>query len=173
VTRPQLSYLVFGAALLLAAGCSKSPEKRLIGKWTGTPNVAEAVDQGVDAAAQGKTVNPLARGAARFMGQKLAEATMSVEVDFRAGGIVFFRGNTDVLGLPPDSDGTWEIISAFSDKLEIRLGTSAKQLHGQILMRDKNEFTLKLDPPAEAPPKEGEKPAAPPPTSLIFKRGAN
>jgi hypothetical protein len=96
----------FGTLFILLGGCAGStPEQKLLGKWMCTPQVDEAVEQAVNAAAQGQKINQLARGAAQFFGRKLAEATMSLEVDFHGGGTVFFRGNTSVLGLPPDSDG--------------------------------------------------------------------
>src|SRR5262245_13113955 len=164
---------------VLAFGCSaQTPEQKLAGKWIGTAPVKEAVDQAVNSAAQGKEVNPLARGAARFLGQKLAEAMMSVQIEFRANGIVFFRGNTDLIGLPSDSDGTWEVSSSAPDVLQIRFGVDNKQLQGRVLFRDKDEFTLKLDTPAAASPgiqaKEGEsKPTKEGSKSILFKRDQN
>jgi hypothetical protein len=101
---------------------------------------------------------------------------MSVEVDFHKGGTVFFRGNTDVLGFPPDSDGTWEVSEAGSDLIRIAFGTDRKQLQGKVLFRDKDEFTLKLDntdspPSTEVQSKETPKTNKPPlPRSIVFKR---
>jgi hypothetical protein len=164
----------------------------MVGAWTGAPNVSEAVDQGVDAAAQGKKVNDLARGFAKFAGQALANATMSIEIEFKLGGTVFFRGNTDLLNLPKDSDGTWSVAGDSLDQFDITFGTSAKKYHGKILFRNKDEFSLKLDdesiaaiaagkPAKEAPkdppkdgskeaPKETAKPPAPDLASIVFKR---
>jgi hypothetical protein len=161
--------------VVLAAGCSgKTPEKKLIGKWLGAPHVQEDVDQAVDAAAQGQKVNPLARGAVRFLGQKLADATMSIELDLRANGRAFFRGNTEVIGLASDSDGTWQVSPMDSDLLKVSLGTDTTQLQGQILFRDDDEFTLKLDAPAtpapEAKTKDEGKNQKPRPQSIVFKR---
>jgi hypothetical protein len=134
----------------------------------------EAVGQAVASAAQGKEVNPLVSGAAKFFGQKIAEATMSLEVDFHSGGTVFFRGNTAVLNLPPDSDGSWEVSSSSPDLIELRFGTETRQLEGKILFRDKDEFTLKLkDGGALAPPSQGldaSKTQKQPTASLVFKR---
>jgi hypothetical protein len=165
--------------LLLGFGCSaQTPEQKLAGKWIGTAPVKEAVDQAVNSAAQGKEVNPLARGAARFLGQKLAEAMMSVQVDFRSNGIVFFRGNTDLLGLPSDSDGTWEVSSAAPDVFQIRFGIDGKQLQGKVVFRDKDEFTLKLDTPVTSSPgnqpqDKDSKPAKEVLKSILFKRDQN
>jgi hypothetical protein len=176
--------------LLLGAGCSaQTPEKKMIGKWVGTPRMQEDVDQVVDAAAQGQKVNPLARGAARFFGQKFAEATMSVELDFRTNGRAFFRGNTEVLGLAPDSEGTWQISATQPDIYQIHFGTDATQLAGEVLFRDDDEFTLKLEAPKPEPPtaepaqeqtkgetkeqakgKEQAKERKPKPRSIVFKR---
>jgi hypothetical protein len=166
------------ALALLSAGCSgKTPEQKLLGKWMGTVQVKESVDQALDAAAQGQNVNPLARGAVRFLGQKLAEATMSVELDFRSNGRVFFRGNTEILGFPPDSDGTWEVSPVDVDLLQIRVGNETKQLQGKVLFRDKDEFTLKLDaPPMPSDDKAKESKEGSPkatkelPGSIVFKR---
>src|SRR5262249_30997398 len=123
---------------------------------------------------------PLAQGVAQFLGRKLAEATMAVELDLRESGTAFFRGNTAVLGLPPDSDGTWEVLSANPDLIEIRLGTSEKQLKGKAVIRDKDEFILKLEeapqPPSakqdEKADGQGDSAAAQkrPPASIVFKR---
>jgi hypothetical protein len=162
-------------AVILAAGCSGStPEKKLLGKWMCTPHLEEAVGQAVQSVAQGKDVNPLVSGAAKFFGQKIAEATMSVEVDFHKGGTVFFRGNTEVLNFPPDSDGSWEVSSSGPDQIELRFGTETRQLEGKVLFRDKDEFTLKLkNAGALAPPSQGQDAAKlqkQPTASLVFKR---
>jgi hypothetical protein len=143
--KSRRNLVVWLCVVFLIEGCSGStPEKQLLGKWTCTPRVEEAVSQAVESAAQGKEVNPLVSGAAKFFGQKLAEAMMSVEVDFRTGGTVFFRGNTAILNLPPDSDGTWQVSSSGADLIELRFGTETRQLEGKVLFRDKDEFTLKL-----------------------------
>lgn len=162
-------------AVTLIAGCSGStPEKKLLGKWMCTPHMEEAVAQAIGSAAQGKEVNPLVGGMAQFFGQKLAEATMSIEVDFRTGGTVFFRGNTAVLNLPPDSDGSWGVSSSRPDQIELRFGTETRQLEGNVLFRDNDEFTLKLkNAGAITPPSPGhQKSKSPqqPTASLVFKR---
>jgi hypothetical protein len=166
---------VWLSVVILVSGCSgPTPQKKLLGKWSCTPRVDEAVGQAVESAAQGKEVNPLLGGAAKFLGQKLAEATMSVEVDFHSGGTVFFRGNTAVLNLPPDSDGTWEISSSSPDLVELRFGTESRQLEGKVLFRDNDEFTLKLknaDPlGTEGQPSEASKAPKQLTSSLVFKR---
>jgi|GEM_PF-5359277 len=166
--------LVF--VLFLQIGCSSpTPEERLIGKWRGAPAAKEAVDQMVDEAAKGKEVNPLARGVARFLGQKVAEATMAVELDLRKGGLIFFSGETSVFGLPPDSDGTWEVESADGDAMQFHFSTDSKQLRGKMLFRDADEFILKLEQAPAAAPPQGEqkkqlKKQAPQPVSIVFKR---
>jgi len=168
--------LCAGVVILLVSGCSaQKPEKKLLGSWLGAPSVTESADQAVNSVGQGQNVNPLARGAAQFIGQKFAEATMSVELDFHSGGKVFFRGNTAVLGLPQDSDGTWEITSSGPEAMEILFGTEAKQIHGQVHFRNKDEFTLKLTPSGpEKPDADGKAtskgPAAP--LSIVFRRNA-
>ena len=163
-----------GVTILLLGGCSaQKPEKKLLGSWLGAPSVTESVDQAVNAAGQGQKVNPLARGAAQFLGQKFAEATMSVELDFHTGGTMFFRGNTDVLGLPPDSDGTWEVTSSSPDAIDISFGTEARQLHGKVLFRNRDEFTLKLTPTGtEKPAGDGQATSKAPaaPISIVFRR---
>jgi hypothetical protein len=157
-----------------AIGCSSStPEKKLLGKWACTPRVEEAVGQALGSAAQGKEVNPLVSGVGKFLGQKLAEATMAVEVDFHSGGTVFFRGNTAVLNLPPDSDGTWEVSSSGSDIIQLRFGTETRQLEGKILFRDKDEFTLKLKDAGALSPQvlpDGSKAQKSLESSLVFRR---
>jgi hypothetical protein len=140
-------------ALFLQTGCSApTAEEKLIGKWRGAPAAKEAVDQIVDEAAKGKEVNPLARGVARFLGQKVAEATMAVEIDLRKGGLVFFSGETSVFGLPPDSDGTWEVEAAEGDVIQFHFSTDSKQLRGKMLFRDADEFILKMEPAEAAAP---------------------
>jgi hypothetical protein len=159
--------------LVAVLGCSNPPEKKLTGRWTGAPNVKEDVEKVVDSLAQGKKVNNLAKGVAGFLGQRVADATMSVELDFQEGGRVFFRGNTDVLGLPRDSDGTWQVTETEPNALTIRFGTDTKQLAGKLLFRDKNEFTLKLDETTSAPSdqvKDGGKDQTQQVVSIVFKR---
>jgi hypothetical protein len=162
--------------LFLQIGCSSpTAEEKLIGKWRGAPAAKEAVDQMVDEAAKGKEVNPLARGVARFLGQKVAEATMAVELDLRKGGLVFFRGETSVFGLPPDSDGTWEVESAEGDVIQFHFSTESKQFRGKLLFRDEDEFILKLHPAAAASEPQAEqrkqsKKQAAQPVSIVFKR---
>jgi hypothetical protein len=173
----RVSIVLAAAALIPVLGCSNPPEKKVIGKWTGAPSVKEDVDKVVDSAAQGKKVNNVAKGVAGFLGQQLANATMSVELDFQEGGRVYFRGNTDALGLPRDSDGTWSVTEVEKNVLSIKFGTDKKQLTGKLLFRDKNEFTLKLDEPPVPTPATGDqakdatsdqKPQAPP--SIVFRR---
>jgi hypothetical protein len=153
--------LAAALALLAIIGCSNPPEKKLYGKWTGAPSFKEDIDKAMDSAAQGKQVNNAVKGIAGFIGQKLAEATMSIELDFQEGGRVFFRGNTDLIGLPRDSDGTWSVTEAGKNELNITFGTDQKKLTGKVLFRDKNEFTLKFDQPvsgpAPPPPKDDPK----------------
>ena len=190
----RLIRLVAALALFAIVGCSNPPEKKLIGNWTGAPNFKEDIDKAMDSAAQGKKMNNVAKGIAGFLGQKLAEATMSVELDFQEGGRVFFRGNTDLLGLPPNSDGTWSVTEAGKNELNITLGTDQKKLTGKVLFRDKNEFTLKFDQPvvgtpptppsppkgdakdqpkdAKEQPKEAPKEAPKSVTSIVFKRAS-
>ena len=154
--------LAAAIAMVAMVGCSNPPEKKLIGNWTGAPSFKEDIDKAMDSAAQGKKVNSAVKGIAGFLGQKLAEATMSVELDFQEGGRVFFRGNTDLIGLPPNSDGTWSVTEAGKNELNITLGTDQKKLTGKVLFRDKNEFTLKFDqpvvgtPPPPPPPPKGD-----------------
>jgi hypothetical protein len=169
-------WAAFGLVLFLQLGCSNpTAEERLIGKWRGAPAAKEAVDQMVDEAAKGKEVNPLARGVARFLGQKVAEATMAVEIDLRKGGLVFFSGETSVFGLPPDSDGTWEVEAADGDVIQFHFSTDSKQLRGKMLFREADEFILKLEPAAAAAPPQAEQKKqsqkqTPQPASIVFKR---
>jgi hypothetical protein len=188
--------VIVAAGLSLMSGCSKqTPDKQMVGRWTGSPNLAEEIDKGVKAAAQGKEVNGAIRGAMGFIGQKLVDATMSIEIEFQPSGNVFFRNNTKLLGLPADSDGTWQASGESLDEFEITFGTAAKKLHGKVLFRNKDEFTLKLDEaslasiatekPKEEPKdtskdgakdgaKEAAKPSPKPPEldlkSIVFKR---
>ena len=104
----------------------------------------------VQQAAPGQEVNPLAQGAARFLGKALAKATMSVELDLRPSGAVFLRGNTELLGLPPDSDGTWEVISADQDRAVVEFDIDDKMVRAKLVLRDADEFMLKLEEPKAA-----------------------
>jgi hypothetical protein len=149
----MMRYVAFvGIALSVVslAGCgAKAPRERLVGKWIGTPSVTEAVDEVVDSAVQGTKVNPLARGAARFLGNMVAKKTMSVELDLRDSGTAFFRGNTAAIDMPEDSDGTWEVVSANPDIMQVRFKSGDRQIDGKVVFRDAKEFTLKLEPAAE------------------------
>jgi len=157
-----LRYALLVTGVLLVAGCSKeTPEKQMLGLWMGAPNVREEADKAVDAAAQGKEVPSIVRGLAKMGAQFVANKTMAVEIDFKVGGTVFFRGNTELLDLPKDSDGTWSVKGDNLDQFDITFGTAAKQLHGKVLFRNKDEFSLKLDDASIAaitPPKPKEEP---------------
>jgi hypothetical protein len=160
----------------------------LAGKWEGVPSVTDVVDSAVGAVAQGRDVNPFAQGLARFVGDKFAQATLSVELELRKTGTAFVRGNTLAMDLPPDSDGTWKILSANADTAQVEFEVNGKKVEGKIAFRDANEWTLKLEqlvdpgpqPPADhAQPAAGRpaqvKPESAPPakkrlTTIVFKR---
>ncbi len=145
------SFLHAGAAAtfaLVIVGCGPAtPQARLVGRWKGATEVTEAVDAMVQSAAPGQEVNPLAQGAARFLGKALAKATMSVEIDLRPSGTVFLRGNTDLLDLPADSEGTWTVLSADEDRAKIEFEIGDQIVQAKIIFRDADEFTLKIEPP--------------------------
>ncbi len=155
----MMRYVAYGVVLSLVplAGCgSQAPRQRLVGKWVGTPSVTEAVDEVVDGAAQGTEVNPLARGAARFLGKMVAKQTMSLELDLRDSGTAFFSGNTAAIDMPEDSDGTWEVLSATPEIIQVRFKSGNRQTDGKIVFRDDKKFTLKLEPPPEAPQEKAD-----------------
>lgn len=179
-------------ALLVLVGCGpKTAKQKLTGRWKASPTVNESVDAAVSTAAGGQEVDPLTRGATRFLGNVIARATLSVEIDFRDTGKVFFRGSTDMLGLPPDSDGTWRVVASSPDEADIEMEVDGKQLPAAIVFRDADEISLKpgwtietpKPKPVELPPAvaaaqkaRGQEPTTiePPvpkaPTSLLFKR---
>jgi hypothetical protein len=134
---------------LAAAGCGPStPRERLIGRWKGSPQVKEAVDEMVQSASQGQEVNPLAQGAARFLGSALAKATMWVEIDMRPSGTVFVTGNTELVGLPPDAEGEWSVVTANDDVAHVEFEIAGRIYPAKIVLRDADEFMLKMEPPA-------------------------
>jgi hypothetical protein len=109
-------------------------------------------------------------------------------LELRNTGTVFVRGNTAAMDLPPDSDGTWKILSANGDTAQVEFEVNGKKVEGKIAFRDANEWTLKLEqlvdpgpqPPADhAQPAAGRpgqvKPESAPPakkklTTIVFKR---
>ncbi len=172
MSRTRLGLALAAILVLPIVGCGPStPQQRLAGRWIGRPEVKEAVDAMVQSTAPGQEVNPLAQGAARFLGNALAKATMSVEIDLRPSGAVFLRGNTELLGMPPDSDGTWTVISADEDRAVVEFEIEDKTFRGKLVLRDADEFTLKIEEaaaetaaaPAETPAAVvALRPAAPP-----------
>jgi hypothetical protein len=162
--------------MLLTWAPWRTPKDRLTGKWTGAPEVTQAVDAVVNKAAGGKDVNPLARGGAQFFGQLFAQATMSVTLDLRPSGTAFFSGNTQAIGMPTDSDGTWEIVSATPDIIQVRLQSGAHQLNAEVIFRDSDSFELKFDKnaattqPTPDAASATTAPAEPQYTSILFKR---
>jgi hypothetical protein len=188
--------VVLSLVLLTFVGCGpQTAKQKLLGRWKATPAVHEAVDAAVSTAAGGQEVDPLTRGATRFLGNVIARATLSVEVDFRDTGKVFFRGSTDMLGLPPDSDGEWRVVASSPDEADIEMSVDGKTLPAAIVFRDADEISFKpgwtiempKPKPVELPPelaaaknaRQGrfeepkavvEPPAQKPPSSLIFKR---
>ena len=163
------SFLLLSLGLSVVGCAPSTPQQRLVGRWKGAPEVTEAVDSMVQQAAPGQEVNPLAQGAARFLGKALAKATMSVEIDLRSSGAVFLSGNTELLGLPGESDGEWTVVSANEDVAHLQFDIDDKTIGAKIVFRDPNEFRLKMEPagapaadqpvdaPAETP---AQKPAA-------------
>ncbi len=151
MTHKSLGIAAASIVLATLTGCGPStPQERLTGRWVGTPEVREAVDAMVQQAAPGQEVNPLAQGAARFLGKALAKATMSVELDLRPSGAVFVHGNTELLGLPPDCDGTWQVISADQDRAVVEFDIDDKTIRAKLVLRDADEFMLKLEEPKAA-----------------------
>jgi hypothetical protein len=78
-------------------------------------------------------------------------------------GTVFVRGTTAAMDLPPDSDGTWEILSANGDTAQVEFELNGKKVQGKIAFRDANEWTLKLEQlvdPGPQPPADHAQPAA-------------
>jgi hypothetical protein len=173
---------------LLQPSADQRAANRLAGKWEGVPSVSDVVDAAVGAVAQGREVNPLAQGLARVVGNKFAQATLSVELELRNTGTVFVRGNAAAMDLPPDSDGTWEILSANGDTAQVEFELNGKKVQGKIAFRDANEWTLKLEQPVDPgpqPPADHAQPAAGQPaqvkrdsappakkklTTIVFKR---
>ncbi|MDX1948089.1 MAG: hypothetical protein SFU86_22010 [Pirellulaceae bacterium] len=160
--------VVLVLAVLFLAGCTPpTAQQKMTGTWKATPRVDAAVNEAVDMAAQGQKVNPLAEGAAKFFGNAFASAALSCEVEFKATGTVFFRGNTDALGVPPDSDGKWEATSTGADTANVKLTAGDKQISGSVVFRDKDEFTLKFESVTVDPATKAETKV---PTSIVFKR---
>ena len=78
----------------------------------------------------------------------------------RPSGTVFVTGNTELLGLPPDSEGEWSVVSANDDVAHVEFEIGDKTYPAKLVLRDADEFMLKMEPPAEPP--AADKPAPPP-----------
>ena len=60
--RTLRDYGLMSILAISVAGCGpQTPQQRLVGRWTGTPQVKDAVDAMVQSAAQGQEVNPLCK----------------------------------------------------------------------------------------------------------------
>lgn len=132
--------VAYGLAFL-AAGCPSGPD--LVGTWQGTPQTLKTVQQVTKGQA-----NPVVEGFVNAAVQGLANSFLSVRIRFKSDGTAYYSGNTDALGLPPESDGPWYVLKREKDALIVRLGTTGHPLQARIVFRDRNKFTLiRVDAP--------------------------
>jgi hypothetical protein len=144
--------LLVGGAVALAiflSGGDKGP--RLVGKWQGAPEIRAAVEDAVREATEGK-LHPVAENFAKSLAQKFAEEMLSVTIDFKKSGTVFFSGNSGALGVPTNADGPYEILRREGDVLTVQMAPSGKTFEARLAFRDKDTFVLtrldrKDDPP--------------------------
>jgi hypothetical protein len=134
-----LLVLVVGGAIALAfvlvGGTDKGP--RLVGKWRGAAEDRPAVGEAVK-----DKVHPVAQGLLEALAQRAADELLEVRVEFKKGGTAFFSGNTASIGVPPDSDGPWEVVARDGDVLTVRLAPSGATFEARLAFRDPDTFTL-------------------------------
>jgi hypothetical protein len=133
----------------LAGGCRSGPD--LVGTWQGAPQTQKEVQQVTKEVTKGQAAPPLVEGFVNAAVQGLANAFLSVRIRFKANGTAYYSGNTGALGLPPESDGPWYVISRQDDDLTVRLGTVDHPVEARIVFRDRNKFTLVRKDAPETP----------------------
>jgi hypothetical protein len=128
----------------LVAACRSGPD--LVGTWAGAPQTQKAVQQ-VTKGQAGTVVEGFLNAAV----QGLANNFLAVRIRFKANGTAYYSGNTGMLGLPPESDGPWYVISRQPESLTVRLGTADHPIQARIVFRDRNKFTLYRNDAPEEP----------------------
>jgi hypothetical protein len=140
---------VLGVALAsslacLAISCHRDPD--LVGTWVGAPQTQKAVQQVTKGQAPA-----LVEGFVNAAVQGLANSFLGVRIRFKGDGTAYYSGNTGMLGLPPESDGPWYVISRQQDVLRVRLGTTDHAIEAKVVFRDRNKFTLTRDDAPDTP----------------------
>jgi predicted Zn finger-like uncharacterized protein len=139
--------VLVGLTVWLVWGGHKGPN--LVGKWKGAVQVQEAVSQ----LTKDKNIHPVAEKFLGALGQKAADELLSVTIVFKKNGTVFFSGKTDILNIPAESDGTWELVQGDEDAVIVRLEPGGgTPVEARLAFRDRNTFTFsRTDKKGETP----------------------
>jgi len=140
---------------LVLAGCAKTPQQKLIGKWKGAPDVSEEVSKFIKEATASQEIPPEAMEVnekfAQFAGKAAARMGMGMDLHLASGGAASFKGHTESFGLVGDVNGTWEVIPKESGDVILRMGTKDKQVEGKVVWRDSDAFFFQFEAPLDAP----------------------
>jgi hypothetical protein len=149
-------FLSFGllSLIALAAGCAKTPEQKLMGKWKGSPDVSDEISKIIRETGGGQELPEEAfeiqNNIAQVMGKIASRMTMGMELHLESGGQAAFKGHTESLGLLGDVKGSWEVIPKDSDRLFMRMGTKDHQVEGKVFWRDEDAFYFQFEAPMNA-----------------------
>src|SRR5690349_14727556 len=93
----------FVLLVVIATGCSKSPEQKLRGKWKGSPVVDQEISRLMQESRMGQDVPEEAQDIqdqfAQTVGNIASRATMLMELHLNSGGQAVFKGHTEAFGL--------------------------------------------------------------------------
>jgi hypothetical protein len=138
-----LTLLVIGGLTALfmfsKGGGDRGP--RLVGKWKGSRDIRQDVRAGVREVTQDKAP-AAAQDIAGGLLQRVFDEAAGVTIDFKKSGRAFFSGNTAAIGLPPDSEGPYEILQRDEDMLLVRLGPDGAAFEARLSFRDRDTFVL-------------------------------
>ena len=87
------------------------------------------IDEGGDAAIQAKI-------------QEQVDDSLATKMVFKKNGTVSFSWKTENLGVPPDMDGTWEVLQEGHDATIVRLTVGGASFEARLAFGDKDSFTF-------------------------------
>jgi len=141
--------------IVLATGCSKTPEQKLRGKWKGSPVVNEEMSRLMQESRMGQDVPDEAKDIqdqfAQTVGNIASRATMLMELHLNSGGQAVFKGHTEAFGLVGNEvRGSWEVVPKDSNRLFVKMGTKDHQVEGKVWWEDADRFYFQYEAPLNA-----------------------
>jgi hypothetical protein len=140
-------------AALMAAGCSRTPEQKLRGRWEAAPDFSGAIDRAV-AEREGKPLPPLRKSDDIDVATGVSWLFSRMEVNLRSDGTASYKQRTGILGLDGrNHKGTWQLVSSDSDLWVVRMGTAEHRAEGKLLWDGTDAFYFRFEHNGDAEPR--------------------